>query len=131
VAVPAVKGLSAANAKSKLEGAGFVYSPSATFSDTVDEGIAIDSDPGGGEQAPKGSKVTVYVSKGPRPFPMPNLVGMQLGDAKAKAKSLGLVVRNAYPVPGSGKPAGQVQGQNPTAGASVRKGSPIDLYYSN
>jgi eukaryotic-like serine/threonine-protein kinase len=74
--------------------------------------------------------VTVSVSKGPRPFPMPDLVGMQLSAAKAKATSLGLVVRNTYAVPGSGKPHGQVQGQNPPAGTNVRKGTSIDLYYS-
>jgi beta-lactam-binding protein with PASTA domain len=81
--------------------------------------------------APKGSTITAVVSKGPRPFPMPNLVGSKRADARARATSLGLVVRNEYPVPGSGKAKGAVQGQNPPAGTSVRKGTPIDIYYSN
>jgi serine/threonine-protein kinase len=129
--VPNVAGKSSSDARTALEAAGFVFASSGDFSDEVAEGRVIRTDPSGGSLAPKGSRITAIVSKGPKPFPMPNLVGMSLGDAKAKASSLGLVVRNEYPVPGSGKPHGQVQGQNPTAGSVVRKGSPIDLYYSN
>ncbi len=130
VAVPNVSGKSSGDAKSALEAAGFLYASSGAFHETLAEGRVIHTEPGGGQLAPKGSRITAIVSKGPKPFPMPNLVGMKLEDAKAKAKSLGLVVRNEYPVPGSGKPAGQVQGQNPAAGATVRKGTSIDLYYS-
>jgi beta-lactam-binding protein with PASTA domain len=74
--------------------------------------------------------VTVVVSKGPKPFPVPNLVGLTVKAAKAKAASVGLIVRNTYAVPGSGKSKGTVQGQNPPAGTSVRKGAGVDLWYS-
>ena len=40
-------------------------------------------------------------------------------------------MRNEYPVPGSGKAKGTVQGQNPVSGTMVRKGTPIDIYYAN
>ena len=131
VEVPNVNGKTTSEAKSALEAAGFVYASSEAFSDSVTEGRVISSDPGGGSLHPKGSRITAIVSKGPKPFPMPDLVGMKLEDAKNKATSLGLEVRNEYAVPGSGKPAGEVQGQNPIAGSTVRKGSPVDLYYSN
>ncbi len=131
IPVPNVNGKSSASAKATLEAAGFTYASSDAFSDTVDEGHVIKTEPATGSPAPKGSQITALVSKGPKPFPMPNLVGMSLSAAKSKATSMGLVVRNEYPVPGSGKPQGQVQGQNPTDGASVRKGTPIDLYYAN
>jgi serine/threonine-protein kinase len=131
IAVPKVDGRAAADAESAIKGAGFVFASSGAFSDTVREGVVIRTDPAGGSLAPKGSRITAIVSRGPKPFPMPNLVGMSLDEAKKKASSLGLVVRNEYPVPGSGKPAGQVQGQNPPAGSTVRKGTAIDLYYSN
>ncbi len=131
VEVPNIDGKASSDAKSALEAAGFVYVPSGMFSDSVSEGRVIRSDPAAGSLAPKGSRITAMVSKGPKPFPMPNLVGSKLEDARNKAKSIGLVIRNEYAVPGSGEPAGEVQGQNPTAGSTVRKGSPIDLYYSN
>ena len=72
----------------------------------------------------------VIVSKGPKPFPVPNFVGLTLKAAKQEAASLGLVVRNTYAVPGSGKPSGQVQGQNPPEGTPVRKGTAVDFYYA-
>jgi serine/threonine-protein kinase len=130
VTVPDTSGLSASNARTAIEGAGLVFAEDDQYSDTVDQGTSMSSTPAGGSSAPKGSTVTVVVSKGPRPFPMPNFVGMSVSGAKAKAKSSGLVVRNTYAVPGSGKPSGQVQGQNPPAGTNVRKGTGIDLYYS-
>ncbi len=130
VTVPNTTGMTASKAQAAIEGAGLDYAEVGRFSDTVAAGIVISSDPAGGGTAPKGSSVSVYVSKGPQPFPMPNLVGMSLQAAKAKASANGLVVRNAYAVPGSGKPSGQVQGQNPPAGTNVRKGTAVDLYYA-
>ena len=131
VAVPNVSGKTPEQSKAALEAAGFTYAAASDYSDTVPLGQVIRTNPAGGEMAPKGSTITSISSKGPRPFPMPNLLGMSLAGAKAKAASLGLVVRNTYPVPGSGKSSGTVQGQNPTAGTEVRKGTSIDLYYAN
>lgn len=130
LAIPDVGGKTPAQAKAALEAALFVYSSREDFSPDVDRGTVIGSEPAGGRMAPKGSTITVVVSKGPRPFPMPDLVGMTRRAAKDKAASLGLVVRNEYPVPGSGRPKGSVQGQNPPAGTNVRRGTPIDIYYS-
>jgi serine/threonine-protein kinase len=130
VAVPKVDLRTPAEAKTLIEKAGFEYASSSAYSDTVPEGKVVRTDPVGGEMAPRGSTVTAVVSKGPPPFPMPNLVGMSLPEAKRKARSMGLVVANEYAVPGSGNPHNQVQGQNPTPGSTVHKGSPIDLYYS-
>src|SRR5262249_45392732 len=114
-----------------LEGAGFTFASTTDFSDIVPEGAVIRTTPAGGEMAPKGSTITAIVSKGPRLFAMPDLVGLSLSAAKAKARNAGLVVRNEYPVPGSGKAQGTVQGQNPTSGTMVRRGTSIDLYYAN
>jgi serine/threonine-protein kinase len=130
VAVPDVKGKTPGQAKSAFEAAGFAHATREDFSESVPTGTVIDSEPGAGTMSPKGSTITAVVSKGPRPFPMPDLVGKTRANARVKATNLGLVVRNEYPVPGSGKPKGTVQGQNPPAGSSVRKGTPIDIYYS-
>lgn len=130
VAVPNIDGKNTARAREAIEATGFTFASSEDYSATVEVGKVISSNPAADEMAPKGSTVTAIISKGPRPFPMPDLVGMARGAAKEKAKSLGLVIRNEYPVPGSGKPKGVVQGQNPVAGTSVRKGAAIDIYYS-
>jgi serine/threonine-protein kinase len=128
--VPNLVGKTATEARTSLEGIGFAYVNVDEFSETIPAGEVMSTNPGGGRLAPKGSQVTVIVSKGPRTFPMPELAGKQLEEAKKLAKDRGLVVKNEYPVPGSGKPKGEVQGQNPPAGTSVRKGSTIDLYYA-
>jgi serine/threonine-protein kinase len=128
VPIPSVSGDTPDAAKTALEAAGFVYAERSDFSDAVADGTVIKTDPAG--KAPKGATVTAVVSKGPRPFPVPDFVGMILKAAKDKAEAAGLVVRNTYAVPGSGKPKGQVQGQNPPVGTDVRKGTPIDLWYS-
>lgn len=130
VEVPGVNGASLADAKAALDRAGFVVAEASEFSDAVSEGLVVRTDPHGGHEAVRGSRVTVVVSKGPKPFPMPDFVGMKREAAKAKASELGLVIANEYPVPGSGKPAGEIQGQNPPAGTEVRRGSRIDLYHS-
>ncbi len=130
LSVPDVAGKQATQARTTLENAGFAYMYLGEFSDSVPEGQVMSTNPAGGNLAPKGSQVTAVVSKGPRTFPMPDLTGKQLADAKKAAQAKGLVVKNEYAVPGSGEPKGEVQGQNPPAGTSVRKGSAIDLYYS-
>lgn len=117
-------------AEAKLEGLGFDVRRVEEFSESIPKGNVAGTNPGPGTQAPKGSRVTLVVSKGPRTFAMPNLVGMQLDAAKAKAEGMGLVVANTYAVPGSGKSSGEVQGQNPPAGTEVRKGTQIDLYHA-
>jgi len=130
VTVPDVSGKTPAQAKAALEAAGLVYDRVDEFSDSVALDQIIRSDPSSGKRAVRGSRVKVVVSRGPRAFAMPSLVGMSLDAAKAKARELGLVVANEYAVPGSGKPKGEVQGQNPPAGTEVRKGTRIDLHYA-
>lgn len=126
--VPDIGGKTPEQARDELHKAGFRYGYRHEFSDTVAEGRVIASEPK--DKAPKGSQVIAVVSKGPKPFPMPDFVGMSVDAAKRKASELGLDVANAYAVPGSGKPSGQVQGQNPPEGTSVRKGTDIDLWYA-
>jgi eukaryotic-like serine/threonine-protein kinase len=130
LSVPGVVGKQSGEARTTLQNAGFAYVYLGEFSDSVPEGQVMSTNPAGGNLAPKGSQVTTVVSKGPRTFPMPDLTGKSLADAKKDAQDRGLVVKNEYAVPGSGEPKGEVQGQNPPAGTSVRKGSAIDLYYA-
>ena len=131
IAVPDVDGKSASAAEQAIEDAGFTFGTSSDYSESVPEGVVIRTDPAGGGTAPKGSQITAIVSKGPRPFAMPDLVGMRLGAAKDKLRAVGLIVRNEYAVPGSGKEKNTVQGQNPVSGTMVRKGTAVDIYYAN
>jgi eukaryotic-like serine/threonine-protein kinase len=130
IAVPSVSGRDPGSAAAALRGAGFLSRRVDDYSETVAQGKVASTNPSGGTKAPKGSTITMVVSKGPKPFAMPRLVGMTLEAAKARAASLGLRVAHAYAVPGSGTASGQVQGQNPPAGAQVRRGTDVDLWYA-
>jgi serine/threonine-protein kinase len=64
VSVPNVTGLTQDEATEALEDHGFVVKTADEFSDTVEEGYAIRTDPGANEKVDKGSAVTLYVSNG-------------------------------------------------------------------
>ena len=64
VAVPAVAGMTEADATAALQGAGFAVATSQETSATAPEGTVISSNPSGG-QAEEGSTVTIVVSTGP------------------------------------------------------------------
>lgn len=62
--VPNVVGLSEADARTRLEDAGFVVTTQSAADDAIAEGDVISQDPSGGT-APPGSTVTIVVSTGP------------------------------------------------------------------
>jgi eukaryotic-like serine/threonine-protein kinase len=124
VEVPDVAGKSREEATATLEALGFTVSVIREFSDAVDEGKAIRTDPAAGTSAPNGSEVTLVVSKGPRSFPMPNVLGMKTKDAKKKLQDLGLKVE-VVNVPGF---SGTVLLQKPDEGTMVHRGDTVTIY---
>jgi len=115
------------HAKAAVSAAGFTPRVVERFSDKVELGRVISVSPAAGARAPYGSTVTLTVSKGPQTFACPDFVGMSLADARALAASVGLRVA-ALPVPGA--TGTTVATQVPGAGATVRAGATITLYYA-
>src|SRR5207244_436557 len=95
------------------------------FSATVPIGNVISQEPPQGTQIRQGSAVTLHVSKGPRRFPMPKVIGMSEPAAKALLEQLGLIVREIR-IPGSG--GNDVVGQSPLQGAIVEQGTTVTIY---
>jgi serine/threonine-protein kinase len=94
------------------------------FSDSVHAGEVILIDPS--DQAPKGSTITVTVSKGPEFVQVPDIpVGTPIADAQHSLESVGLVA-DVIPV-GGGTPV-TVLTTDPGAGTSVRAGSTVHIY---
>jgi serine/threonine-protein kinase len=127
VKIPDVTGAPEADARTALEAAGFVVTTSDEFSTTVAQGDVIRTDPPVNSQAPKGSTVNVVVSKGPKTFPMPNVVGMTDTAATAELQGLGLVVRIVQ-LPGTGH---RVDAQDPLSGTIVHQGQIVTIYVGN
>jgi beta-lactam-binding protein with PASTA domain len=67
----------------------------------------------------------VFVSKGPKTFPMPNVVGMTKEAALAELQAMGLVVDVVVIPQSSGD---MVVLQAPSAGTTVRQGDHVRIY---
>jgi serine/threonine-protein kinase len=98
------------------------------FSSEILEGFVIRTEPVGGATVKKGDQVTVYVSEGPEPVVVPNLIGRTEEQARSALEALGLVIRvNATTVEVAPDQDGLVAEQIPAAGAEVEPGSTISV----
>ncbi|HEX6231473.1 MAG TPA: Stk1 family PASTA domain-containing Ser/Thr kinase [Actinomycetota bacterium] len=124
VPVPKVVGLSEEQASSTLTTRGFLVQALEEFSDEVPEGDVISQEPPKGTRLQPGETVTIVVSKGPRRFAMPSVVGMARDAAVSRLTDLGLrvdvvLVRD---------PGSTVVYQEPPAGATVQAGDVVHVY---
>jgi serine/threonine-protein kinase len=127
--VPSTAGLSEAAATKKLEEAGFETSIQRVDSSSVEEGLVVRSEPGGGSTATKGSAVTLFVSRGPKLAKVPALVGSQRGAAVERLRGRGL--QPSVSEEESSSPEGQVISQSPGAGREVEPGSTVSIVVSS
>lgn len=94
VAIPDVAGKKESDAKGLLEAAGFVLGDKTEeYSDTVEKGLVIGTNPAVGTDAEKGSTVSLIVSKGAA-IRMPDFGSLQISYAEARRQlqSLGVPV---------------------------------------
>ncbi|HET7444124.1 MAG TPA: PASTA domain-containing protein [Solirubrobacterales bacterium] len=121
--VPGTSGLEVEAATKKLEDAGFKVAVEERTSASVEVGIVLHSEPSGGETATNGSRVTLFVSSGPKKAGIPALVGTQRNSAVERIRARGFepVVQEEE----STSPAGQVISQTPPAGGKLPIGSEI------
>jgi serine/threonine-protein kinase len=127
-AVPFVVDLTQADATTELNAKGFTVKVVPKADAVVAKGSVIDQKPAGGNQAAKGSQVTIYVSTGPEQVTVPNLVGLPQAEAVAKLDGLGLkydiqMILNADPAT-----TGKVQDQAPDNPARVNKGATVTIW---
>lgn len=130
-AVPDVTGKTVDDATSALTAARLKVSSDSVmeFSDSVPEGhvIGISDREGGGNWRPNDT-ITLHVSKGPEPVPVPGVVGQTLDKAKKTLTDAGFQVSYAPwgDLPGFAAMA-TVTAQNPAADTAVPKGSKVTL----
>ncbi|MDN3294109.1 Stk1 family PASTA domain-containing Ser/Thr kinase [Streptomyces ficellus] len=88
-------------------------------------GTVIEQNPAGNSKAPKGSEVTLKVSKGPQQqVPVPNLFGQPLGQAKQLLAQSGLQLGN---VDGPNDDNARVIEQDPAANTPVQPNQPVNV----
>lgn len=98
------------------------------FDDNYPKGVVIEVKPDVGTEVKAGTRITVTVSKGRAPLSVPNLIGMNINEARAQLQTLGLEVVEQYK--DSSKPKDQVIGQSPADGTGVEKGAQVKLEVS-
>ena len=142
--VPDVTGQLASDAKAALRAAGLV--PIEFKVPGVEpKGTVTAQKPLSGKKVPRASKVRINVSTGagssrgtttggtvttpaPQTIEVPKVVGLQQSTAQRRLHAAGLGSRIRYV--SSQRPAGQVLGQSPGPGTSVRKGSKVRIAVS-
>jgi beta-lactam-binding protein with PASTA domain len=126
--VPSTAGRPVAEAENAVEEAGFKALVNRVSSDSVEAGLVIHSDPGGGKTATRGSTVVLTVSSGPKLTKVPVLVGSQRSVAVQQIRSRGFSpqVQEAE----SSAPGGQVIRQSPSAGSRLPAGATVRIVVS-
>jgi serine/threonine-protein kinase len=120
----AVVGLLADTAESQLEAQGFVVTRREAFSDDVDKGDAIGTEPARGTTQAYGSSVELIVSKGPDLVEVPDVIGMTRDEAcdELDQAGFGCDTRNW-------KRRRTVIDMDPGPGTMLRRGENVTLFF--
>ncbi len=132
VIVPDVTERTFEDAESSLINHGFSVNKSESYSDTVEEGRVISQMPLSGNKVPKGSVITVTVSKGKEEVKIrvPNLVGLSEQDGTVEAIEAGLQIGSVAYVYSDEVPQGHICYQSYSHGSYVDPGTALDIKVS-
>ncbi|MFC6238768.1 Stk1 family PASTA domain-containing Ser/Thr kinase [Longivirga aurantiaca] len=125
VKIPSLSGQTKDAATSALTGAGLKVKYAEDYSKKVAEGRVISSNPKSGTTVPKGSTVTLVISKGPPLVEMPDLFRTDEQEAVKALKALGLKVTVTYPI--GFTPFGRVVEQSVKAGTQIPWGTTVQI----
>ena len=120
--LPGMTGKSLDEAKNELNGAEMALGTvTETFSETEPAGTVLAQDPAAGTPARHGTPVSLTVSKGPEPIPVPDVRGQEQGAAVKAIEAAGLkAVISPETVNDKKVPKGAVVAQEPSSGALTR-----------
>lgn len=130
VSIPDVTGQSSAEAQQVLEAAGFAIKVTEEYSDKVEEGAVIRTDPAANTSKAKGSTITLVISSGSEPVAVPDVSGKALETATAELKAAGFIIGATTEEYSSTITSGSVISTDPVATTSLSKGSIINLIVS-
>lgn len=127
-----VGGLTEAQATNKLTADGFKVVPKYDYSDTIANGLVIETSPKRGEIINAGETVEVYVSRGPEntQVAVPDLRNKTLAEAKTELTALGLEVGTVVEASSTNVAEGKIIDQSYTVGLSVDRGTTINVTVS-
>jgi serine/threonine-protein kinase len=124
IALTTYVGQSADQAQNELTEAGFNVESSFAYSESVAAGAVVSQAPSGVVSAPKGSTITLVVSRGSKFVFIPNVYSIETNKAMATLKDLGLKVK----VRSIGKKTIKyVTNVSPKIGAKVLRGTVVTI----
>ncbi|MEV0255488.1 Stk1 family PASTA domain-containing Ser/Thr kinase [Streptomyces sp. NPDC050732] len=130
VKVPNVKNLPLATAKKELKNSGLAPGMvTKRFSENIDKGSVISTDPRAGFTRKAGSAVALVVSKG-RPVEVPDVTGESQAEATEDLEDAGLKVEIAPARVHSDEDKGDVVRQSPAENETVAEGDTVELTIS-
>jgi beta-lactam-binding protein with PASTA domain/predicted Ser/Thr protein kinase len=128
VSVPPVEGMFVSLARERIVDAGLRPRVIRRPNREIAVGRVFDQAPDAGEKLDRGNTVTIFVSTGRPRVAVPDVVGLQVEDARALIEERGLDVREVAVY--STKPVGEVTGQRPRAETRLVEGSDVRINVS-
>ncbi|HEL9645172.1 TPA: Stk1 family PASTA domain-containing Ser/Thr kinase [Streptococcus suis] len=130
VNVPNVVKKEEAEAKQELENAGFVVQIKYRNSDSIEEGLVIETDPKANSSQAKGSTVTMVVSEGVEQITVPNVVGKTQNSATQTLQDAGFKVGTITEDYSDTVASGLVISTDPEANTNLAKNGTVNLVVS-
>jgi len=130
VKVPDVESLALADARRELKKSGLAPGMvTREFSEEIDRGEVIRTDPRAGAERRPDSAVALVVSKG-SPVDVPDVTGLPAGEAEAALEEAGLDAKVLTDRINSPEASGEIARQTPGSGAEAAEGDTVELTVS-
>jgi serine/threonine-protein kinase len=129
VVVANVEGQTPDAAQAALAAQGFAVTVQHQYDETVPAGSVVNTDPAVGTKAPRDSTVTLLVSDGPAPVPVPDVSKSTFDAASQQLTAAGFTVARADDFSDT-VPKDQVIGTDPAAGQGANRGSQVTVHVS-
>ena len=132
ISLPSLEGKEQSAAEQALKDLGLTADTQFAYSDTVDVGKVISTNPASGSDVVKGQQITVTVSQGPetKTGTVPNVVKMTQADAQAAIIAAGFKVGAITEGSSDEVTEGRVISQSVVSGTKMDQGKTIDLVIS-
>lgn len=127
---PGVVGLERAAAETRLDDAGLGARVEQVYSESVEPGVVITTDPRPGERILPGDEVELTVSRGPEVYDVPDLAGLTVAEAEDRLAEVKMVVGRQIQRFSETVPKGQVIRSQPAFGSPESEALPVDTAVS-
>jgi beta-lactam-binding protein with PASTA domain len=130
VRVPDMRGMPLADAWKALQRAGLVAGENReTYSDQIDKGAVVSSDPEAGTAVRPDSRIVLTLSAGPRPVPIPDVAELSYDAAVARLSNAGFVPERVDEFSDT-VDKGRVVATRPAIGEAVQPGATVQVVVS-